>query len=190
LFLGYNLIYGLGQSGIDMAAHFGGLVAGFAGGAILGHPLDAASVAGRTRRTLVLAAGAVLVLGGATFALPRPVDLQAEIHKFGDMEHRTLTLINDSAKKNEEGTVSNREFGELLTKIIPEWRAARDHLAALPALPARQAKVRDQLCDYITARADGWQLVADGIAKNDRALLEQGHQKRDLAERLAKEIGK
>ena len=42
-FLFYNLIFGFSIKGIDMAAHLGGLAAGFACGLILSQPLDQVS---------------------------------------------------------------------------------------------------------------------------------------------------
>jgi membrane associated rhomboid family serine protease len=188
LFLFYNLVYGLGQSGIDLAAHLGGLAAGFLGGLLLGHPLDASALAGRARRTLTLAAAGVLVLGGATFALPRPPDWDREAKRFTEIEHRTVTLVQQTIDKNHAGKVSDRELGHLLAEVVPEWRAERDRFASMRGLPDRIVKLRDRLVEYIDARADAWTLFSKGLQENDTAAMEQGRKKLELSDELVNKI--
>jgi rhomboid protease GluP len=62
-FLGYNLFYGLTLPNIDMAAHVGGLVAGFLCGAVLSRRPGPAALAGRGIRNLLVGlTGGFLVL--------------------------------------------------------------------------------------------------------------------------------
>jgi membrane associated rhomboid family serine protease len=72
LFLVFNLYYGMTSKGIDMAAHIGGLTAGFACGLILSQPLSVEMRARRKVRNLaaIVAGGVLLPL--IAFALPRP----------------------------------------------------------------------------------------------------------------------
>lgn len=190
LFLFYNLVYGLGQSGIDLAAHLGGLVAGFGGGLVVGHPLDAVSVAGRRRRELTLALAALLVLGGAAAALPRPADWQREVTRFSEMESRTVKLVGDRGKESAAGTLDDRALARALHDAAAEWSAARGRFAAMRGLPAPQAKVRDQLIEYLAARADGWQLYSDGLERNDLALAKRARAQLELSDELAAKVGK
>jgi tetratricopeptide (TPR) repeat protein len=65
-FLAYNLLYGFTHQGIDVAAHVGGLGAGFLCGVAMALPLTREALAGRRVRTRLVAAGAaVLVLLGS-----------------------------------------------------------------------------------------------------------------------------
>jgi rhomboid protease GluP len=76
-FLFYNLIFGFSIPGIDMAAHLGGLAAGFACGLILSQPLDQVSSRTRAWRNGVMLALGVAGLLIAWLAAPdAPVDLQ------------------------------------------------------------------------------------------------------------------
>ena len=76
-FVIYNLLGGLEQ-GIDNAAHLGGLVSGFALGALLPLPWGNTKPA-RARTTAVLSAFAALMAGGAAFV----ARLQAPVAAFG-----------------------------------------------------------------------------------------------------------
>jgi len=65
-FLGYNLLFGLTQPNIDIAAHLGGLFGGFLIGLVQAQPFTSESLPGRRSRNL--AAGVlcvVLLVGGA-----------------------------------------------------------------------------------------------------------------------------
>ncbi|MCU0980724.1 MAG: rhomboid family intramembrane serine protease [Pirellulaceae bacterium] len=79
-FLFYNLIFGFSIPGIDMAAHLGGLAAGFVCGLILSQPLDQVS-----RRTRAWRNGVMLTLGVAGLLIAwlaapdAPLDLQARL---------------------------------------------------------------------------------------------------------------
>lgn len=188
LFLFYNLVYGLGQQGIDVSAHLGGLAGGFLGGVVLGQPLDASALAGRLRRTLTLAALSVVVLGGAALALPRPADWDGEAKKFVDVEARTMTLVQDTIKKNQAGKVTDQELGHLFAQVVPEWRAAHERFVALRGLPEPLARRRDRLVEYIDARADGWQLLSDGLLKTDRDTIDRGRKKLELSDELVKKV--
>ena len=53
-FLLYNLLWGMGEEGLNMAAHVGGLFAGFACGLVLSHPLTKEALEGRGGRAAQL----------------------------------------------------------------------------------------------------------------------------------------
>lgn len=71
----YNLVYGMIATGIDMAAHIGGLVAGYLCGLFLSQPLSVAMVARRPFRNATVATVGALILLLSTFALPNPLPL-------------------------------------------------------------------------------------------------------------------
>ncbi len=57
VFIGYNVVYGLMQAGTDMAAHAGGLIAGFLCGLVLSIPLAVETAGKRRVRNAIVALG-------------------------------------------------------------------------------------------------------------------------------------
>lgn len=79
-FLFYNLIFGLSIPGIDMAAHAGGLAAGFVCGLVASQPLDRVSPLTRAWRNTAMLALGLAGLGLAWRAAPpAPIDLHAHL---------------------------------------------------------------------------------------------------------------
>jgi rhomboid protease GluP len=79
VFVGYNVLYGLFRPDVDMAAHLGGLAAGFIVGLFLVQPRsneEGSGLGGRIPAAILLGAAIVIVtLAG----VPQPVDLQEEL---------------------------------------------------------------------------------------------------------------
>lgn len=189
-FVVYNLLFGMGVAGIDQAAHIGGLVGGFVGGLVLGHPLEPAAFAQRSLRSASLGVLTAAVFALAVVALPKHVDFQAEVHAFGTVEDRLIKQVVDLAKRNEAGKVTNAEFASTLEKdVLPAWNSQLTHLRGLTGLDARESRIRGRLLDYMQARADGWQLIVDGVKNHDNALIEKARDKQREADELAKKVG-
>lgn len=103
-FIAYNVIYGMKGGGIDNAAHVGGLVTGFALGALMVRPLPAPIRLPRIRDFLALAAGVIAIVAGGFFARQRMVQgpLKAEFagafYELGTI-YDTGTLVPKNVKK-------------------------------------------------------------------------------------------
>lgn len=69
-FLFFNLVYGLSEPGIDLAAHVGGLACGFVCGHAMTQPLVARAVAGRRVRNIAVAVVGVVALVIAAARVP------------------------------------------------------------------------------------------------------------------------
>jgi membrane associated rhomboid family serine protease len=69
-FLAFNLLLGLGIPWIDMAAHVGGLAAGFGCGLLLSQEVSPAATTARRVRTAVLTVVALVVCGASVYFLP------------------------------------------------------------------------------------------------------------------------
>lgn len=72
LFVGYNILYGITNTGIDLAAHLGGLVSGVFIGGLAALPLDPSQRQRVFRKNaLHCGAAAVLMIGAAIALVPR-----------------------------------------------------------------------------------------------------------------------
>ena len=69
-FLVINMIFGMMATGIDMAAHVGGLITGFVCGLILSQPLSSEMIARRRFRNAVVSAAGCITLLLWVLALP------------------------------------------------------------------------------------------------------------------------
>jgi rhomboid protease GluP len=189
-FVVVNTAYGASVEGIDVAAHFGGLAAGFLGGLVLAHPLTPEGASKRWTRAFVFAAVAALSLGIGARSLPQRPDVQAELETFAEVEKRSLAEFNKAIEEAKDEKLDDIALADRIeTKVIPEWSASRKKLASFTHLPKKQAKIVDSLVRYATAREDGFRLLAEGARKDDKNLVEQANQKQAEAERLIKEIG-
>ena len=190
-FVVYSLFYGFVQSGIDNAAHLGGLAGGFVMGLLLARPLDGLQRArGRWRR-----AALAIVLAGVTLptaALYTPDTsriyreartLQKEIDVFTAEEKRLqttfMTIVEQArAKKIDPPTALNR----LKVDILPAWDAAVARFARVELdAKAPSRKDYDLLLRYATARRDGMHAVAAYLATDDPALERRISEQREIA---------
>jgi len=123
VFLGYNVVFGLTQSNIDMAAHGGGLVVGMAAGALMGRDLlrPSALAARRAGGALVICA-AVLATGWAVRrrleALPvvkaeRDADLALVHLKARELEPAIRLYTDAIAEEPSAAWISNRGLAYL-----------------------------------------------------------------------------
>jgi rhomboid protease GluP len=189
-FLGYNLLFGLSQKGIDMAAHLGGLGGGFLGGLVLAHPLDAAGASRRHAREAILAACTALAILGAAHFMPRSIDLQAELERYDAMETRALGAYNNAIGELKAHRLSAAQLAdEIDVDILPEWRASRDKLAGIAHLPEKQAKLVASVVACMNVREEAFRLMAEGARSDDVALIKRANEKHAEATEMEKQIG-
>ena len=196
-FVVYSLFYGFVQSGIDNAAHLGGLAGGFVMGLILARPLASGARAnGQLRR-----AGLALLLAAVTLptaALYTPDTsrvyrearaLQKEIDAFSAEEKRLQAAFMTIAEQSRTRTIdAAAALAALKVEILPAWDAAvaRFERVELDAkAPAR--KDYDLLLRYATARRDGMHAVGAYLATNDPRLERKISEQRDIAAEALKQ---
>nr|WP_320131857.1 rhomboid family intramembrane serine protease [uncultured Holophaga sp.] len=188
-FVGYNLVFGFLQSGIDMAAHLGGLVSGFICGLILAGRLGPQGIRG-WGRTLQLAFGGLLVLALAAYTRPRTPDLQGALEAFFQAESHAVESYNAAVDKAKRGELGDGAFAdELEGRILPGWRAARVRLESLSGLPARQEAQVDPIRRYAEARERAWELFAEALRTEDPAKAKEAMGYQREAEGILKDSG-
>jgi len=185
-FLAYNLVFGFIQQGIDMAAHLGGLVGGFACGLVLTPTFTLASRARRQLRSGLVGVAGLGIMISLAGLLPRAEDIDAALQRFATVDTASLELFNQTMTQRQHNRVTDTEVVRVLEQdLLPPWRAQRQHLQRLRTasrLPARQKQLVDTLLEYVAARQEGWELLATGLARRDQRALKQASEKQRQAD--------
>jgi rhomboid protease GluP len=181
-FLGYNILFGL-RPGIDMAAHAGGLAAGSVCGLVMSQPLQPPSGLIRWRRNFGCSCIAALLAPVAiAFLPPAPPDVKAELADVSQIEAATLQAYDDAATRFQQGEISDAEFAAAVENdILPHWRRGRAKLHAISDSPAVNRLVVEKLERYFAERQESWELLLQGLDKNDADKLQQFRRKWDAA---------
>jgi rhomboid protease GluP len=182
IFIAINLLYGLSQSNVDMAAHIGGLASGFLLGCGLTGPLVPADPDWRQGRSLVVAlAGTALAV---VLALRMPVadDWRSNLNRLIPLDTKNQRLYNDALRKLQFRQMSAADFAKLIdTQILPPWNAERESLSKL-RLPKQQRAIADQLVEYMSLRGEAWSLMEKGVSTADPDMARRAFQKQAAAE--------
>jgi rhomboid protease GluP len=181
IFIAINLVYGLSQSNVDVAAHLGGLAAGFLLGCGLTGPLVPADPDWRQGRTLAVAlVGTALAV---IFALRMPVadDWRSNLNRLSTLDTKNQRLYNDALRNLQSRQMNAAEFAKLIdTQILPPWDAERESLSKL-RLSKQQRAIADRLAEYMALRGEAWSLMEKGVSTTDPAMARQSFQKQASA---------
>ncbi len=189
IFLGYNLIFGLINTGTDLAAHIGGLVGGLLCGVAASVPLTGERMPQRSARNIGIAIGALVLLAGAVVLLPRPFDLQAQLHELGGVEKKVLGAYNAATIQLRAKKLTAAQMADAIDKqVLPPWIAERGKLAALKGLPERQQHLITRVLAYMDARQQAWTLLSYGLRNNDMNSVRASMAKQGEVQRLMKDL--
>lgn len=194
LFAGYSLFYGFAHSGVDNAAHIGGLLAGLAMGFLLARPLtsEARRSSGRGGPMLALGFSAV-----AIFALSWPLlhpsaktlrerQFGVVMSHFAGEEAAALAAIRQLGEHVKVAQPSTRVLAaEVSGNITPKWNALYEEMAAVPLEAADNSyKLQQVLLRYLDARRKQFDLLGRAILADDEtteALSENERMKAEQA---------
>jgi hypothetical protein len=182
MFLLYNLVFGLAIEGIDMAAHAGGLVAGFVCGAILSQPLDRVNRVTRSiRNVLTLAVGSAGIAAAILAAPSPPGDIRAELDRVSKVEKEVEEIYQDAVRANRAGTLSDEQLLEILeARVLRPWQDVREAFGRMETtrLPATQRRLVAKLQKEIQAREDDWRARVAALREHigaKRKALQRGN---------------
>jgi rhomboid protease GluP len=191
-FLVYNVLFGLSMKHIDMAAHAGGLAAGFLCGLVQSQRLSAAAAQGRLVRNLVVALLAALLLPAAAWGLVvrgQPADVEGAREDFMIVQQQTVDRVNAATAAVDAGEMTDLEFAAILeNEVLPAWRTARTRLESVRDRSSGTTQREfDRMVKYVRARQEGWELEVEAIGENDQAKHALARERLDEANRMAQE---
>lgn len=192
-FVGYNLLFGFVQEGIDMAAHLGGLAGGFGCGLVLTQSLRRASRTMWHVRSALVGVTGLLLIGGMTTLLPRVDDVQSTLQHFASFDTATMVTFDNAVTQFQQRQITAAELLRTLEQdVLPPWRAQRDTLLRLQSqhqLPPRQQQLVSALVQYMTARQEGWELLQEGLRTHDSRLIKSANERQRQAEQVFEQLG-
>jgi len=187
-FLGYNVVYGLQSTNVDMAAHVGGFVAGLAGGLLLAQPLSDVTVAQRKWRNAALLAAALLVLPTVAQTLPVPADVDGELRAMADAEEKIFARLDQLASQPD---ISDKDYEQLLkTEILAPWRELRGRIARLDAEVNDDGGLLQRVGEYMSKRDESLQMFVDAIDEQSDEKFIRAEELKEEADKLAENLGK
>lgn len=197
IFVTYSLFYGFAASGIDNAAHLGGLAAGLVMGFVGARPLEAkARAAGHVGRiALAVLIAAVALPSAARFApdtsrvYRQALALQKAIDAFADDERKLSAAFEDVVKRARDSKLDDKSaLKDLRENLVPAWDNAVARLSAIE-IDARAPlrKDYDILLRYAHARRDMTAALADFLDAGTPASQQVFSDKRAAAEAALKE---
>jgi rhomboid protease GluP len=172
--IAYNILFGLQQSGIDMYAHLGGLVAGFACGLALELGRSGRSGPSRRRPLAVGAIGLAAVIAAA-FVVPAPVDPMQEERKafaaFAAIEAKVQARWSELIGQAQRQAITDDGLADAIEQdLLPPWRAGRDAFERSGAGGTRRARV----LDYLRDMQEAWELMGSGLRAHDNEAVDRG----------------
>ena len=191
--LALNLAVGFFVPNVDVAAHVGGLVWGFAAGFLLGHPLRAESLRGRRVRNLMLAALFIPVAGvGLTIAGSRVSSSKsavAELDRLAADVDRVLLVYDDAVARNANGTLTDGGFLAVMDNdVLRPWNAIRQKFNELKGDSALNPAFMRDFGDYLAASGEAFSEIRKAVATNDHAAAARSRERMTEAGQIMKKL--
>lgn len=188
IFIGYNIVFGFIRAGTDVAAHLGGLAAGFICGLAMSVPLTVEPPPRRDIRNAAVAVAAIALFIGAAVLLPRPVDVQAEMALFTTVEKNAVDTYNATVRRAQMEHLRDPQVADLIEKnVLPGWAAEHDRLARLKGLTGPPQRVVSRLLKYMEMRQQSWQMLVQSLRQHDIAGVRRAMQMQREAEQAARQ---
>ncbi len=189
-FIAYNVFYAIGEEGIDMAAHVGGLATGFLCGVIMRLPLASGSAGRRwVGNWIVGGIGAAVIALAIGNGLGQPVGVQAALFRFGEVEARVFAKFDDTMQKAQWGALSDAQVSLILDEeIVIPWRAARVEFETMDDVPIQDKPRFDKLVAYMNLREKAWRLLSVAIKAGDEEMANSFEDKMQEAEQILAEL--
>jgi hypothetical protein len=134
-----------------------------------------------------------VLIVGLSGLLPRAEDVEARLQQFAAVDSTVLATFNRAITQLQQGKLTEAELVRILEQeVLPPWRVQREalqQLTTLSRLPTRQQRLVTTLVAYMTARQEGWELLQEGLRKNDPRALKKANEKQRQADEILGQSG-
>jgi len=197
LYGAYVLVNGFGKAGIDNAAHVGGLLSGLTMAWFIGTPLRLREEKPGLLRGRVLA-GACLVLLCAGVAVASAPKLSGDykihvemIKLLQEIGVKEIALVEETKILGAKGAKATPAD---IKKMVQNFKTAYDgyaeRLTALQPTGQRLKTRQVVILSYITQKKEGCLIMAQGLERDDKKMVEEGGRKLGEANKLGAELAK
>lgn len=197
IFAAYAFSQGLGKTGIDNAAHFGGLISGLAIGFIIGTPIRLAPDSGaRTGRRAIAALVATLIASGAAAASAPRLAPDFHAHRalldvmqaIGKHEQQMANDGKQMAERQKAGTLAQSEGVAVLERMLGDYRQIDTRLRMIEARPNALKARQTLFIQFVALRQEGLGLLIEAERQQNEGFAEMGKQKLEAGNRLVPEM--
>lgn len=183
-----NTVYGFLLPRVDVAAHTGGLVSGFAAALMLWPTLAGPPVRWAFIRPVTIMAIGLAVIAGAAAKLPAYDDLPVALVRLFELEKATVARYNAGLKTLQDKEIDEKGFADVLEQeVLPPWKARQAELSHLRVTPGDTITLTSMLA-YMSARTEAWELRMKGLRDGDNTLLEESVKKETAAVALERRL--
>lgn len=193
-FVVYSIAFGAVVSGIDNAAHAGGLAGGLVAGFLLSRPLEP-RVRLSTLRVCLAALGAALALGllfallpASNYSYSAQKAAEKAIQLFATEEEALAAKASALVEARREGRITDLQLGEGIEReLLPGWSAAHARFAAISLGDQAPAASRLRLLtEFVGKRRDMFAEYAAGMKTGDAASIRRADELAAEAQLLMK----
>jgi len=197
IFGAYSLMQGFRHSGIDNAAHIGGLLAGFVTGWGIGTPAPLLKGCREwLNARLALALCVVLIATGSVTAFsPRPYQHYknhvAMINLLKEMAVREKALsefLKTNAPKDNKATLADAQ--RFAVRMRETYSGIPEKLAEIQATTDGLRERKALLTQYISTKVASAEMFAVSLEHNDSKLLEEAKKKAEAAKKIGEGFAK
>jgi rhomboid protease GluP len=173
-----GVFFGLAKSGIDNAAHIGGLMTGFLCGLGLAYPLTVEGVKLRAKRAAAVLVGGLLLVGGATFAIPKQVD-------FDKIEAKVVGRWTEAARKFDAKQMKPDELANVIEKeLLPPWKEQREWYEK------HASSFKPKFLEYIKLRQEQWEMLVKALRDDSQEEFDEANKKSEQWEKVLDDLAK
>jgi len=188
-FVAYNLVMGFADRHVGNAAHVGGLATGFVCGLLMAQPVSRTALFHRSRRNLLVGAGAAVAIVLSAVAVPKGiVALSGSFNRLSAIEERAERIVKSGAEGPQTAEGDRRTADALEREILPAWRTESDQIQKIPVLRADRADLMKDLTLYCHEREAAFALLTRGLRTEDAAILGRAEAKGRTAAALRADL--